>query len=390
MPIEGLSILGRALHTQTIHAWVGLRDETVGRLRFAIALPGLLMATSALGGVPSWTLSEASGPVTVASSGMVRVGNRGATLSAGDAVATGAKGRAVIVRGQEYLVIAPNSRLRVADPAKHGGVTQIVEQLGNVVYRIRKMATPHFAVETPFLAAVVKGTTFSVTVTESGASVQVIEGRVEVETRDGGARYLVLPGDIGSVSAKALGRLNIQGRENRTIVSPNEGRGPAVPTAPTAQLLQGDETAVAAAQPPADARITVAVSEPPVRLGAATDGMVSGALIAMVTAAPQRSAVVTAVPVPDVAVALVGTPSGNSGSSATAGAPTDAASSSGNGGPAPTPPAAPPPAPTPPVDPTPAPGNGNGNGGPAPTPPVEPTPAPGYGNGIQHPPQDPA
>ena len=276
-------------------------DTDVTQLKIALVLPGLLLSTTALAGVPNWIMSEASGPVTVASSGMVRVANRGATLTAGDVISTGAKGHAVIVRGQEYLVVAPNSRIRVADPKQSGGMTQIIEQIGNVVYKIKKMATPHFAVETPFLAAVVKGTTFSVTVTETGASVQVIEGRVEVTTRDGGARYLVLPGDIGSVSAKALGRLNVQGRETRTIVSPTEG---GRTTVPTAQILKADP--VAAANLPADAVIAVAVSEPPVRLGPATGGMVSGALVAMATAAPERqSAAVAAAPVAATPVATV-------------------------------------------------------------------------------------
>ena len=235
-------------------------------LKIALTLTGLLLSTTALADTPNWTMSEASGPVTVASSGLTRVASRGAMLSAGDVISTGTKGRAVIVRGQEYLIVAPNSRIKVADPAKSGGMTQIIEQLGNVVFKIKKMATPHFAVETPFLAAVVKGTTFSVTVTESGASVQVIEGRVEVETRDGGARYLALPGDIGSVSGSALSRLNIQGRETRTIVSPLQGDSPA---APKAQILQADPAAVAdapaaavAADVPSSSIIADAAAEP--------------------------------------------------------------------------------------------------------------------------------
>jgi FecR protein len=290
------------------------------RIKIALALPGLWLSTSALAGVPNWTMSESSGPVTVASSGLVRVATRGATLTAGDVVSTGAKGRAVIVRGQEYLVVAPNSRIRVADPARSGGMTQIVEQIGNVIFKIKKMATPHFAVETPFLAAVVKGTTFSVTVTESGASVQVVEGRVEVQTRDGGARYLVLPGDIGSVSARALGRLNVQGRETHTIVSPGDGSQAA---APTAEILQADP--VAGADAPAEPVIAQAISEPPVGLGVATDNMVTGALVAMAATIPPRQSVIvepnletdTIVALPPVPVASAtngGTGNGGTGS----------------------------------------------------------------------------
>ncbi len=256
--------------------------HAVKRLKTVLVLAGLLLGGSAMAGVPDWTMSESSGQVMVASSGMVRAASRGATLSPGDVIATGPKGRAVIVRGQEYLVVAPNSRIRVADPVKSGGMTQIVEQIGNVVFKIKKMATPHFAVETPFLAAVVKGTTFSVTVTEAGASVQVIEGRVEVETRDGGARYLVLPGDIGSVSGKALGRLNVQGRETKTLVSPNGG---TVATAPTAEILQADPVSTEAVRPTV---IASAVTEPPVRLDSATGGIVSGALVAFTATTAER------------------------------------------------------------------------------------------------------
>ncbi len=295
----------------------------MSKLKLTLAMPGLLFATSALADVPNWTMSEASGHVTVASSGMVRAASRGATLSAGDVIATGAKGRAVLVRGQEYLVVAPNSRIRVADPVKSGGMTQIIEQIGNVVFKIKKMATPHFAVETPFLAAVVKGTTFSVTVTEAGASVQVVEGRVEVETRDGGARYLVLPGDIGSVSAKALGRLNVQGRETRTIISPAEG-GRAME--PTAQILQADPSPVV--ELPADPVIAVAISEPPVRLVSATDGMVSGALLAVVALTPERrTAFVEATPIVETPPTPVSRPEGASDSAASDGQ----GSNTGNG-----------------------------------------------------------
>src|SRR3546814_1605096 len=67
----------------------------------------------------------------------------------------------------------------------------IVESAGNIVFSIKKKLTPHFGVQTPYLAAVVKGTTFSVTVDGTGASVQVVEGAVEVSTLDGGARDLI-------------------------------------------------------------------------------------------------------------------------------------------------------------------------------------------------------
>ena len=256
--------------------------------RLGLIIATLFASGAAYAGAPGWTISESSGKVSVVSTGVVKVAVRGGALTTGDFVTTGANGRAVLVRGEEYLVVAPNSRIRVADPAKSGGMTQIIEHFGNVIYKIKKMTMPHFAVETPFLAAVVKGTTFSVTVTEKSASVQVVEGKVEVATRDGGASYMVLPGDIGSVSAGAPASLNVQGRETRTIQSTVPAT--AAPKVEPIAASLGDH---ADDSPPAVTVIAEAVGEGPVRLDAVSDGMVKGdsSLLAMVavatTPAPQ-------------------------------------------------------------------------------------------------------
>jgi hypothetical protein len=327
---------------------------------------GLIIATmfasgAAYAGTPGWTISESAGQVSVLSTGVVKVAVRGGALATGDFVTTGANGRAVLVRGEEYLVVAPNSRIRVADPAKSGGMTQIIEHFGNVIYKIKKMTMPHFAVETPFLAAVVKGTTFSVTVTEKGASVQVVEGKVEVATRDGGASYMALPGDIGSVSAGAPASLNVQGRETRTIQSTM----PAT-DAPKREPIAASLGDLADDSQPAVTVIAEAVGEGPVRLDAVSDGMVKGdsSLLAMVAiaATPNSAPTPQPAPVEDTVVETV-----------TALPPTPAEAA-----PPPTPAPvvtptvvvaspAPPPSPAPVVTPTPTPApvgnNGNGNSG---------------------------
>ena len=241
-----------------------------------LALGALLCASTAYAGAPGWTVSESSGPVTVSRPGYSAVATRGGAVSAGDVISTGKNGRAVLVRGEEYLVVSPGARITIADP-KPGAMTQIIQSFGNTLYKIKKMATPHFAVETPYLAAVVKGTTFSVTVTPKGASVQVTEGRVEVATPDGGASYLVTPGEIGIVSRDAPYRLKIEGKEARTIESPNR---PAAP--PPADIeVQATETASAL-----DASISEGVSEGSVQLASLSGGMISGdSAISIATAA---------------------------------------------------------------------------------------------------------
>jgi hypothetical protein len=258
------------------------------RLGKSVSLAVAMLASgTAFAGTPGWSISESSGQVSVVSTGLVKAAVRGGAVATGDFINTGRNGRAVLVRGEEYLVVSPNTRIRVADPAKSGGLTQIVEHFGNVIYKIKKMTMPHFAVETPFLAAVVKGTTFSVTVTEKGAAVQVTEGRVEVATRDGGASFMVLPGDIGSVSASAPATLNVQGRENRSISSPT-------PAAAAAAVSASVEADAPSPSPSMSTSIETPVTEGAVNLSSMSDGMVSGdssmSAMTSMSSAPVREA----------------------------------------------------------------------------------------------------
>lgn len=223
----------------------------------------LLASTPAWAATPGWSVSERSGTVTILRGGISRIALLDGAVASNDVIATGPNGRAVLVRGEEFLVVAPNSRLRVADPAQTSGFVQIIEEAGNVIYRIKRMTMQHFAVQTPYLAAVVKGTTFSVSVGPEGATVQVIEGAVEVATSDGGARELIKPGMVASVGARDLGRLKIDGDRPREIVSPKP---------PAAPLAESD----AQATPAVVEIIEAPVSEPVQSVAALTGGLIEG------------------------------------------------------------------------------------------------------------------
>ena len=165
------------------------------------AIPALLAASQpAWADGPRWQVTEASGDVQVMRAGVSRTATRGGMLYSGDILVTGDGGRAVVTRGEEYMIVSPSSRLRLPGDTRSGGITQIIEEIGNVIYNVQRRNHQHFSVETPYLAAVVKGTTFSVTVDETGSSVQVLEGLVEVSTLDGGASDLVEPGEVALVA----------------------------------------------------------------------------------------------------------------------------------------------------------------------------------------------
>lgn len=237
-----------------------------------------------------WRVSEVSGDVRIADGPRNRAATRGALLSSGSVIASGPRSRAVLVRGRQYLVVSPNSRLRVGGSG--GGTAgaaqsmiQMAVEFGGALFKVDRRETPHFGVQTPYLAAVVRGTTFNVTVTPTGASVEVTEGAVQVSTLDGGAGELVRPGMIASVGASDLYQLSINGDQNRVIRSPQAPAGTVNTPAPGQG--QGQSSGVGRGQA---LRISRAVGESPVRISDATGGLLRGPAAAEVARAGEMGA----------------------------------------------------------------------------------------------------
>ncbi len=245
----------------------------------SLIIAALLSSSAAYAGAPGWQVSEISGNVTVARKGVVKIAQRQTKLAAGDVIKTGPKGRAVLLRGGEYLVVSPASHIEIAEPATSGKVTQIIEYLGNVLFRIDKKETPHFGVKTPYMAAVVKGTTFSVSVSQEGTAVQVTEGAVEVSTLDGGASELVTPGVIGMINSADPFDLVVIDGERRVIESPNK---PAAAGGKTDQVTAVKSTSapITTADKPDFSNlsgvVSAAIGEDGVELAELTNGLVRG------------------------------------------------------------------------------------------------------------------
>lgn len=220
-----------------------------------------------------WRVTEVAGDARLIENGKSRPASRGALLASGARILTGANARAVVTRGTEFIVISPNTQLRV--PAVAGsGVIQMIEDFGTAVFNIEKKGNPHFGVRTKYLAAIVKGTTFVVTVRKSGASVQVSEGAVEVQTIDGGASAVLTPGEIASVNADDVYHLIVEDGGRRTIRSeyhPVEGASPAGKVG--APIPGGDWVA------PAGASISEIIREVRPTAGEATRGVLADAAI---------------------------------------------------------------------------------------------------------------
>jgi ferric-dicitrate binding protein FerR (iron transport regulator) len=150
-----------------------------------------------------WTLVQAVGEVSVIAPGTTAVAAKAsAALPAGATVKTGVNGRAVLLRGQETIVMSPSSSVTLpSGPDRR--VSKLKQSSGTLLFKVGKKPEAHFEVNTPYLAAVVKGTTFTVKVTASGSSVHVLEGAVEVATPNRAHSYLTRAGQISTVFAKA-------------------------------------------------------------------------------------------------------------------------------------------------------------------------------------------
>jgi len=159
-----------------------------------------------------WHVSKSSGEVWMTTSGAQPASlTDAAPLKPGDTIRTGPTGRVLLTRNQETILISPNSVVGLPSEQKDGLSTTIVQQAGSVLVRAEKRNVKHFQVETPYLAAVVKGTEFQVSLNGRGAGVKVFGGQVEVTDFKTGQFALVLPGQAAKVSASGNGGLSLSG-----------------------------------------------------------------------------------------------------------------------------------------------------------------------------------
>jgi FecR protein len=179
-------------------------------LTMAVALVASSGAFAGDDGV--WSISKSSGEVWVTTSGAEQASlKQDDTLKPGDLVRTGRNGRVLLVRGEETILISPNSVIGLPTDKKDGMSTTILQQAGSILLEVEKRNVKHFEVETPYLAAVVKGTHFSVAVNAANTSVNVERGQVEVSDFKTGQIAQILPGQTATSFAHGKAGLSLSG-----------------------------------------------------------------------------------------------------------------------------------------------------------------------------------
>ncbi|MAY30745.1 MAG: hypothetical protein CL627_16360, partial [Aurantimonas sp.] len=205
-------------------------------MRKRVVLLGLLicnLATVQESLAGNWIVDRVSGRAWA-----LEVGKEPVPLTAKMAVPEGVTietswtGRVRLVDDKNVMTFAP-STVAVVAPSHADSRTRVVQQVGSVEFDVEKRGRPHFFVETPYMAAVVKGTTFTVEVSDVATNIDVSTGLVEVRDPRSGQRAAIGAGQSASVDASRTG-LQTAGI-NAPSVTPGKPAPPAV--APLGQDL---------------------------------------------------------------------------------------------------------------------------------------------------------
>jgi hypothetical protein len=199
----------------------------------AMAL-SLLTGASALAAENGvWSVSKSSGEVWLATTGAQPASlKQEDTLKPGDTIRTGRNGRVLLVRGEETILIAPNSVIGLLTEKKDGLSTTIQQQAGSILLEVEKRNVKHFEVETPYLAAVVKGTQFSVTVDGASTRVDVRRGQVEVADFKSGQIAQVMPGQAATSFAHGKPGLSLSGSGTFSPIEQGKPRASSIERVP--------------------------------------------------------------------------------------------------------------------------------------------------------------
>ena len=201
-----------------------------------------------------WTASKLRGQV------LQLVGNQWVPLQRGDVVpdtryvATTDNGHVELTRGGETIALDPSSRIRIFDKGGAKPFTTVKQDFGTVAVEANVENVQHFAVQTQYLAAVVKGTRFIVTSGKTGASVSVRRGHVEVDDQHNQTHVTLSVGQSATVDTVATaGAITVAGDGKLPQVLDKKGE-PVSPPNAKALAKAEDKAAQAALKAAEDAQ----------------------------------------------------------------------------------------------------------------------------------------
>lgn len=209
----------------TVHAMKNhLRSAAVAGVILTLSVATPLLADD-------WVADRLRGSVLILKGGEWTALQRGDVVSDDSYIKTLGNGRVEFTRGAETIALAGHTMIQIID-GNRAKFTNVHQHYGQVTVEAERKDVNHFAVLSPYVAAIVKGTLFTVRSGASGASVSADRGTVGVADPVSGSSVEISPGQGASISPN--GQLHVtaaNGVELPVVIVPERKVG-TTPDAP--------------------------------------------------------------------------------------------------------------------------------------------------------------
>ena len=184
----------------------------------------LLLATVSPASAEDWIADRLRGQVEIFADGDWTPLVRGDSIQDAAKIRTASAGRVEFHRGEETISLGGNTEI-VLNQVETQRMTRIVQVWGTVTIEAEKRNVQHFSVQTPVMAAIVKGTQFTVTYRNGLTKVDVEEGIVEVRDFATNTSVDLRPGQ--SAAASQMRPVKVSGPGSDDIIYVIDGQAVA-------------------------------------------------------------------------------------------------------------------------------------------------------------------
>jgi hypothetical protein len=195
------------------------------------AIGGLMLCCTATL-ADDWTAVQLRGQVLQLVDHQWQPLQRGMVVPDARVVRTLGSAHVTFTRGRESLDLGPDTQIQIHDRGTAERPNTVVKQyFGTVAVDAQVENVQHFAVQTSFLAAVVKGTHFTVKADKSGAAVSVQRGHVAVEDPHNHSHVTITVGQSATVDVATHETIAVSGAGTLpAVLGPGAAPGDAIAT----------------------------------------------------------------------------------------------------------------------------------------------------------------
>ena len=180
----------------------------------------LMPVTVSASSADDWTANKLRGRVLQLVDNQWVVLERGMVVPDDRVIRTMGGAQVQFKRGEETIDLSANTQIQIHDRGTAAKPNTTVQQyFGTVAVEAEVEQVKHFAVQTPYMAAVVKGTRFTVTSGKTGANVSVQRGHVAVEARSDKSHVTLSVGQSATIDeVKTGGEIVVAGTGDLPVV----------------------------------------------------------------------------------------------------------------------------------------------------------------------------